>query len=253
MKGILTERPRKNVLTKDDIAYMMDPSVLKLDTTIDDVKHMVEVCKKYGCGTCFCWPCYYPELVELLEDAEVTKFGTSLAFPSGQESTKTKVYLAKDWAPLEPATNDMQMNVGWLKAGLYDLVLNDIKAVREATPGVPLKVIIEAMLLTDEEIAKAAELCVEAGADYVKTGSGFSVGKPTTVHHVKVIKDTIGDRAYIKVAGGVRDLNTLLKMYKVGATRFGIGCAAAEKILAEVDALGGEINLDDVVIEESEL
>ena len=112
MKGVLTERPRKNVLTKDDIAFMMDPVVLKLDSTIDDVKHMVDVCKKYGCGTCFCWPCYYEELVELLEDAEVTKFGTSLAFPSGQESTKTKVYLAKEWAPLEPGTNDMQMNVG---------------------------------------------------------------------------------------------------------------------------------------------
>ena len=125
--------------------------------------------------------------------------------------------------------------------------------MREATPGVPLKVIIEPMLLTDEEIRRASELAVEAGADYVKTGSGFSIGKPTTLHHVKVIKDTIGDRAQIKVAGGVRDLDTLLKMYKLGATRFGIGCASAEKILAEADALGGEINLDDIVIDESEL
>lgn len=253
MKGILTERPRKDVLTKDDIAYMMDPSVLKLDTTLSDVKHMVEVCKKYGCGTCFCWPCYYPQLVEFLEDAPVTKFGTSLGFPTGQETTETKVFLAHQFMELEPATNDMQMNVGWLKEGLYDLVLNDIKAVREATPGVPLKVIMEVMLLTDDEIRKACELAIEAGADYVKTGSGFSVGKPTTIHHVKVITDTIGDRVKLKVAGGVRDLDTLLKMYKLGATRFGIGCASAEKILAEVDALGGSINLNDIVIDESEL
>lgn len=253
MKGILTERPRKNVLTKDDIAFMMDPSVLKLDTTINDVKHMVEVCKIYGCGTCFCWPCYYPELVKLLEDAPVTKFGTSLGFPTGQETTETKVFLAHQFMALDPATNDMQMNVGWLKAGLDDLVLNDIKAVREATPGVPLKVIIEAMLLTDEEIRRASELAIKGGANYVKTGSGFSVGKPTTLHHVKVIKDTIGDRAKLKVAGGVRDLDTLLKMYKLGADRFGIGCASAEKILADVDALGGSINLDDIVINESEL
>lgn len=252
MKGILTERPRKEILTKEDIGFMMDPSVLKLDTTIHDVEHMVEVCKKYGCGTCFCWPCYYPRLVELLEDAEVTKFGTSLGFPTGQETTETKVFLANQFMALEPATNDMQMNVGWLKAGLDDLVYEDIKAVREATPGVPLKVIMEVMLLTDDEIRRACELAIRAGADYVKTGSGFSAN-PTTIHHVKVIMDTIGDRAKLKVAGGVRDLNTLLKMYKLGACRFGIGCASAEKILAEVDALGGAVDVNSIVIDESEL
>lgn len=252
MKGILVERPRKDVLTKEDIAFMMDPSVLKLDTTIHDVEHMVEVCKKYGCGTCFCWPCYYPRLVELLEDAEVTKFGTSLGFPTGQETTETKVFLADQFMALEPATNDMQMNVGWLKAGLDDLVYEDIKAVREATPGVPLKVIMEVMLLTDDEIRRACELAIKAGADYVKTGSGFSAN-PTTIHHVKVITDTIGDRVKLKVAGGVRDLTTLLKMYKLGACRFGIGCASAEKILAEVDSLGGAVDLNSIVIDESEL
>lgn len=252
MKGILTELPRKEVLTKEDIAYMMDPSVLKLDTTLSDVKHMVEVCKKYGCGTCFCWPCYYPQLVELLEDAPITKFGTSLGFPTGQETTETKVFLADQFMKLDPATNDMQINVGWLKEGFDDLVYNDIKAVRDATPGVPLKVIMEVMLLTDDEIRRACELSIKAGADYVKTGSGFSAN-PTTVHHVKVIMDTIGDRAMLKVAGGVRDLTTLLKMYKLGATRFGIGCASAEKILAEVDALGGSININDIEIDPSEL
>lgn len=252
MKGILTERPRKEILTKEDIAYMMDPSVLKLDTTLSDVKHMVEVCKKYGCGSCFCWPCYYPQLVDLLEDAEITKFGTSLGFPTGQETTETKVFLAHQFMALDPATNDMQINVGWLKEGFDDLVYNDIKAVRDATPGVPLKVIMEVMLLTDEEIKRACELSIKAGADYVKTGSGFSAD-PTTLHHVKVIMDTIGDRAKLKVAGGVRTLDTLLKMYKLGATRFGIGCASAEKILDEVDALGGSVNINDIVIDESEL
>lgn len=252
MKGILTEKPRKEILTKEDIAYMMDPSVLKLDTTLSDVKHMVEVCKKYGCGTCFCWPCYYPQLVELLEDAEITKFGTSLGFPTGQETTETKVFLAHQFMALEPATNDMQINVGWLKEGFDDLVYNDIKAVRDATPGVPLKVIMEVMLLTDDEIRRACEISIKAGADYVKTGSGFSAN-PTTLHHVKVIMDTIGDRVQLKVAGGVRTLDTLLKMYKLGATRFGIGCASAEKILAEVDALGGSVNINDIVIDESEL
>ena len=125
---------RKDILTMKDIAYMMDPSVLKLDTTLEDVKDMVELCKKYGCGTCFCWPCYYPQLVELLKGTD-TAFGTSLAFPSGQEATETKVQLAEYFMTMNPAENDMVMNVGYLKSGRYDLVLEDIKAVRKATEG----------------------------------------------------------------------------------------------------------------------
>ncbi|SHK30031.1 deoxyribose-phosphate aldolase [Hespellia stercorisuis] len=242
---------RKDILTKKDIAYMMDPSVLKLDTTIEDVRAMVELCKKYDCGTCFCWPCYYPELVELLKGTN-TAFGTSLGFPSGQEATATKVQMAEYFMTMNPVENDMVMNVGWLKSGKYDLVLQDIKAVREAVKGTSMKVIIEAMLLTDDEIRKACELCIEGGADYVKTGTGFSAN-PTTLHHVKVITDTVGDRAKVKVAGGVRSLDTLLKMYKLGASRFGIGCASAEKILKEVDELGESIDINKITIDESEL
>lgn len=242
---------RKDVLNAKDIAYMMDPSVLKLDTTLEDVQAMVELCKKYGCGSCFCWPCYYPQLKELLKGTN-TAFGTSLAFPSGQEATRTKVQMAEYFMTMDPAENDMVINVGWLKSGKYDLVLEDIKAVRKATEGTSLKVIIEAMLLTDDEIRKACELCLKGGADYVKTGTGFSAA-PTTLHHVKVIKDAVGDRAKVKVAGGVRSLDTLLKMYKLGACRFGIGCASAEKILKEVEALGHDIDINTVVIDDSAL
>lgn len=242
---------RKEILTSKDIAYMMDPSVLKLDTTPEDVDHMVEIAKKYGCGTCFCWPCYYPQLSAALKGTGVA-FGTSLAFPSGQEATKTKVYLAKEWAQFEPAEHDMVMNVGLLKSGRYDECLSDIKAVREVTEGISLKVIIEAMLLTDDEIKKACELVMAGGADYVKSGTGFSVGNPTTLHHVKVMKDSVGDQIKIKVAGGVRSLDTLLKMYKIGACRFGIGCAAAEEILADA-ASRGDIDINTIEIDPAEL
>ncbi|WP_207656886.1 deoxyribose-phosphate aldolase [Clostridium sp. chh4-2] len=235
---------RKEVLNVKDIAYMMDPSVLKLDTTLEDVEEMVEACKKYDFGSCFCWPCYYPQLAEMLKGTN-TAFGTSLAFPSGQESTETKVYLAHEFMKLNPVENDMVINVGWLKSGRYDLVLNDIKAVREATKGTSLKVIIEAMVLTDEEIVKACELCIEGGADYVKTGTGFSQ-TPTTLHHVELIHKTVGDRAKLKVAGGVRDLDTLLKMYKRGACRFGIGMKSAVKIIEEAIAIGHDIDISTV-------
>lgn len=242
---------RKEILTSKDIAYMMDPSVLKLDTTTEDVDHMVEIATKYGCGTCFCWPCYYPQLSAALKGTGVA-FGTSLAFPSGQEATKTKVYLAKEWAQFEPAEHDMVMNVGLLKSGRYDECLADIKAVREVTEGISLKVIIEAMLLTDDEIKKACEIVLASGADYVKSGTGFSVGNPTTLHHVKVMKDSVGDQIKIKVAGGVRKLDTLLKMYKLGACRFGIGCSAAEEILADA-AARGDIDINTIEIDPAEL
>ena len=161
-----------------------------------------------------------------------TKFGTSLAFPSGQEDTETKVWMAKHFNQYNPAEHDMVINLGYLITENYEACLNDIKAVREVTEGISLKVIIEAMLLTDDQIKKASEIVMEAGADYVKTGTGFSAN-PTTCHHVEVIKSVVGDNCKIKVAGGVRDLDTLLKMYKLGAVRFGIGLKAAVNIIEE--------------------
>ncbi|MBC5646790.1 deoxyribose-phosphate aldolase [Christensenella tenuis] len=229
----------KNQLTVKDIAYMMDPSVLKLDTSYEDLYAMIDACKQYEFGCAFAWPAYYPELSRGLKGTN-TAFGTSLAFPSGQEATKTKVEMAEYFNTFDPAEHDMVMNVGWLKSQKYEEVLEDLRAVRKATEGRSLKVIIEAMLLTDDEIEKACEIVIASGADYVKTGTGFSA-PPTTLHHVELIKKTVGERIKIKVAGGVRDLETLLKMYKRGARRFGIGFASAIKIMQEALVLPGGI------------
>ncbi|MDF3000979.1 MAG: deoxyribose-phosphate aldolase [Bacillota bacterium] len=238
---------RKQVLTVKDIAYMMDPSVLKLDTSYEDVYALVDACKKYDFGCCFAWPGYYPLLSSLLENTN-TAFGTSLGFPSGQEATRTKVQQAEWFMTMNPAEVDMVMNVGWLKSKRYDEVVSDIRAVREATKGSSLKVIIEAMLLTDEEVEKACELSIEAGADYVKTGTGFS-SDPTTVHHVQVMYQAINGRAKLKVAGGVRSLDTLLKMYKAGADRFGIGLSSAVSIIEEAISIGHDIDIDKVQLD----
>ena len=241
---------RKDLLTIEDIAYMMDPSVLKIESTPEDVEELIELCKKYGFGTAFCWPCNYPRLSEALKGTK-TVFGTSLAFPSGQESTETKVYLAKYFDTMNPGEHDMVMNIGWLRSGRYDETLADIKAVRAAVPGKSLKVIIEAMCLTDDEIRKACDLCIEGGADYVKTGTGFQT-KLTTLHHVKVIKAHIGDRIKLKVAGGVRDLDIMLKMYKAGANRFGIGWKSAELIYLDAAerCKDGPIDLSTISLDE---
>lgn len=235
---------RKSVLTPADIAYLIDASTLKLDTSYEDVNHLIEACKTYNFGCAFAWPGYYELMSKELKGTN-TAFGTSLSFPSGQETTFIKVAQAHYFESLGAAEVDMVMNVGWLKSKRYDEVLEDIKAVRFACKKSSLKVIIEAMLLTDEEITKACEIVMEAGADYVKSGTGFS-SNPTTIHHVEVMKKAIGNKLKLKVAGGVRDLDTLLRMYKRGADRFGIGLAASIKIMEEAMAHPNGVDISTI-------
>jgi deoxyribose-phosphate aldolase len=216
-------------LSVKDLAYMMDPSALAINASYEDMAEMVGMCKKYDFGCSFTWPAYYPEFSAALKGTN-TAFGASLAFPSGQEPTFIKQAQAEWFMTMDPVEVDMVMNVGWLRSKRFKETAEDILAVRRVIGDVSLKVIIEAMQLTDEEIINACKVCLDAGADYVKSGSGFSQA-PTTLHHVELIKETIGDQAKIKVAGGVRDLKTLLQMYKRGARRYGIGFRNAVKIM----------------------
>lgn len=134
------------------------------------------------------------------------------------------------------------MNVGWFKSKRFEEVLSDIRSVKKECKKTPLKVIIEASILSDEQIADACKCVIDAGANYVKSGSGFYT-EPTTMHHVEVMKKAVRDRIGLKVAGGVRDLNTLLKMYKLGAERFGIGLRTAVGIMEEAMASFNGIDL----------
>ena len=217
------------VLSIKDIAFTMDPSALAINASYEDMYEMVEMCKKYDFGCSFTWPAYYPEFSAALKGTN-TAFGASLAFPSGQEPTFIKQSQAEWFMSMDAVEIDMVMNVGWLRSKRFKETTEDILAVRRVIGDTSLKVIIEAMQLTDEEIVNACKVCLDASADYVKTGSGFS-HDPTTLHHVELIKETIGEQAKIKVAGGVRDLKTLLQMYKRGARRYGIGFRNAVKIM----------------------
>ena len=238
---------RKSVLTVKDIAYMMDPSVLKIDTSYEDLNALIAACKEYEFGCAFAWPCYYEEMSRRLrEEAPKTAFGASLAFPSGQEATITKVHQAEYFMTMFPKEIDMVMNVGLLISKRYKQAQEDIAAVVRACQGASVKVIIEAMLLSDEQIVEACKVVMDAGADYVKTGSGFSAA-PTTENHVRLIRKTVGENYKVKVAGGVRSLDIMLRMHKLGADRFGIGLPSAVRIIKEALALpGGQISLADV-------
>lgn len=242
---------RKETLGVKDIAYVIDPSILKLNTSYEDLDALIEACKKHDFGCAFAWPAYYAEMSRRLLETK-TAFGASLAFPSGQESTYTKVQQAEYFLTMNPREVDMVMNVGWLVSKRYRQVEEDIAAVRKAVTGASLKVIIEAMLLNDEQIENACKIVVNAGADYVKTGTGFS-SAPTTLHHVKLIRKTVGPDYKVKVAGGVRNLNTLLKMYKLGADRFGIGLPSALKIMEEARGLpGASVAVKDIELDGGE-
>ncbi|MCL1927554.1 MAG: deoxyribose-phosphate aldolase [Treponema sp.] len=237
---------RKDVLTVKDIAYMMDPSILKLNTSYEDLDALIESCKKYEFGCAFAWPAYYEEMSRRLKEETHTAFGASLAFPSGQEATRTKVEQAVYFMSMNPVEVDMVMNVGWLISKRYKQAEDDLVAVRKATSGSSLKVIIEAMLLNDDQIREACKIVQASGADYVKSGTGFSEA-PTTLHHVELMRECVGPDYKVKIAGGVRSLNTLLKMYKRGADRFGIGLPSAIKIIEEAKKLpGGSIAVKDI-------
>jgi len=235
--------------TAHDIARMIDISALKFDTTQQQVDDMIAACKKYDIGCAFVMSCYSAYLKEQLAGT-TTEFGTSLGFPSGQYYTGTKVQEAEYFMGLDADQVDMVINVGWLKSGMYDEVAADITAVRKATQGTSLKVIIEASLLTDDEITKACQIVADCGADYVKSGTGFSA--PTTLHHVEVMANAIKGRDIkFKVAGGVKDLKTLLQMREYGVDRFGIGMKNSISIIEEAAAFSDGVELSMIAGETS--
>ena len=204
---------------------LFDHTILKADATREAVAKICEEAKEYGFMS-VCVNSYYTAFVaEKLKDSDV-KVCTVVGFPLGQMSTKAKA-AETELAVKDGADEiDMVINVGALKDKEYDVVCNDIKEVKKACGQALLKVIIETCLLTDEEKVKACELAKEAGADYVKTSTGFSTGG-ADVHDVELMRKTVGDSMGVKASGGIRDKETAEKMVKAGASRLGTsGCVA---------------------------
>jgi deoxyribose-phosphate aldolase len=183
-------------------------------------------------------PCFLPELQRLLADAPDVGIGGVVGFPSGAPSTATKAAEAREQIGQGATELDMVINVGMLLSGRDEDVEDDIRAVVEAAGGVPVKAILEAHYLSENQIVRACELAVRAGAAFVKTGTGWA---PTgaTLHNVALMKATVGERAQVKAAGGVRDLDTVVKMVRRGVSRFGVGLDAGQKILQQCAALPG--------------
>lgn len=209
---------------------LFDHTILKADATEEAVLRICNEAKAHGFMS-VCVNTYYTAFVaEQLRNTDV-KVCTVVGFPLGQMSTKAKA-LETQCAVEDGAQEiDMVLNVAALKDGKYDVVLADIKAVKEACGNALLKVILETCLLTKEEIVKACELSVEAGADFVKTSTGFSTGGATT-EDIALMRRTVGPDIGVKASGGVRDSAGAMAMVEAGANR--IGASATIAILAGV-------------------
>lgn len=218
-------------LKSTELARLIDISAVRAESTLAEVNQIVELAKQYNFICVFSMPSMLPYVFSGLKETKNVGIGGIVGFPSGGDSTECKVWQATDLKNKGCSEIDMVMNIGKLKSGLYDDVVEDIRCVKRAVSLLPLKVIIEVALLSDEEIAKASSLVLEGGADFVKTGTGWAGA--TDMHHIEIIKRTVGDRIKLKVAGGVRTLDTLETMYSAGVSRFGIGYKSALSIIQE--------------------
>ncbi len=225
-------------LSVQEIAKMMDLSCVRADSAIEEIEQAAVAAIKYGCICVFSLPAHTSYLASLLKDNPEILIGGVVGFPDGGATTRSKVQEAIEQIELGAGELDMVLNIAWLKAAQYDKVEEDIKKVVEAAGKVPVKVIFECHYLNDEEIVKACEISIKAGATFVKTGTGWAE-TGATLENVKLMSDTVGSRCKVKAAGGVKDKETLLEMNKRGATRFGIGVRTALAIL------GGEGSADE--------
>ncbi len=214
------------------IGRFTDISTVRTDVDMNEVNQLIDIVKGYNCICASPMPCVTKYVIDKLADTPDTVVTGVVGFPSGADTTSMKVFTAKEMIGLGCEELDMVINVSAMKSGNYTAVYDDIKAVVDAAEGVPVKSILEICYLTDDEIRRASEIAVAAGVTFVKTGTGWGP-KPTTVETIKIIKETIGDSALIKAAGGVRTLDTMLEMIDAGCNRFGIGIRSALNIFEE--------------------
>ena len=215
-------------LTKPLNKYF-DHTLLKPEATNEQIDALCKEARQYDFYSVCVNTCYVSRCYDALRDTDV-KVAAVVGFPLGACTTQSKVFETKE-AFMDGASEvDMVLNVGKFRSGDNDYIRDDIRAVAEAAHsfGGIVKVILETCLLSDEEIVEACKLSMEAGADFVKTSTGFSTGG-ATAEDVALMKKTVGDHLQVKASGGIRDYDQCMKMIEAGADR--IGASASVKIM----------------------
>lgn len=205
-------------MTDQDILSRCDHTLLKPQCTWDQIKELCDDGVRFGCAS-VCIPAAYVKRAADYLGGKLTVC-TVIGFPNGYSTTAAKVFEAGDAVENGAGEIDMVVNVGWVKDGLWDQVLDELKAVKAACRGRVLKVIIETCLLTDQEKLKLCELVSLSGADFIKTSTGFSTGGATR-EDVKLLRDHVAPHVKVKAAGGIRTLQDAQDFIALGADRLG--------------------------------
>jgi deoxyribose-phosphate aldolase len=223
---------------ESDIARLIDHTLLKPEASREDIRKLCQEALKFGFASVCVNPWNVSQAAELLRGSEV-RVCTVVGFPLGATLPQVKVFEAEEVTKLGAQEIDMVINVGALKSALDDVIEQDIRGVVEASHrgGAICKVILETALLTTEEKVRGSLAAKNAGADFVKTSTGFGPGG-ATAEDVRLMRAVVGGEIGIKAAGGVRSLEDLKKMVEAGATR--IGASASVKILEQVRAVTPE-------------
>jgi deoxyribose-phosphate aldolase len=223
--------------TPEDIARMIDHSLLRPELTPEEIVKGCAVARKYGTATVCCAPSDVALCVRELAGSEV-KVAAVVGFPNGYSTTEVKVAEAERAMTDGAVELDLVLHVGRLRGGDLGYVRADVKAVCDAAHrrGARVKVILENCYLTDEQKVAACALCEEAGADWVKTSTGFGKGG-ATIADLKLMRAAVSEKVQVKAAGGIRDLDMALAVREVGCTRF--GATATEAIMEEALRRGG--------------
>ncbi|NQJ71162.1 deoxyribose-phosphate aldolase [Streptococcus suis] len=203
----------------------IDHTILKPETTKEQVAQILAEAKEYDFASVCVNPTWVAYAAQELKDSDV-KVCTVIGFPLGANTPAVKAFETKDAIENGADEIDMVINIGALKSKNDELVLEDIKAVVEASGEKLVKVIIETCLLTEEEKVKACQLSKEAGADFVKTSTGFSTGG-ATVEDVALMRKTVGPDMGVKASGGARSYEDAIAFIEVGATRIGASSGVA--------------------------
>ncbi|RKD24668.1 deoxyribose-phosphate aldolase [Ammoniphilus oxalaticus] len=215
----------------------MDHTLLKADATQSDIKLLCDEARKYRFAAVCVHPYWVAFCAEQLSDTNIN-VATVIGFPLGATTMEVKAFETKQAIERGAAEIDMVINLGALKSGDYDQVKKDIQAVVEAAEQKAIvKVILETGLLSETELKQACQLAARAGADLVKTSTGFGTGG-ATLSAVRLMKETVGAKIGVKASGGIRDYETAAAMIAAGATR--IGTSAGVTIVT-----GGQGNQSD--------
>jgi len=234
------------ILTKAELAKMVDHSLLKPTLTREDTIKGVELALRFDVAAASVKPCYTKITADILKGSNV-KTNPVICFPLGYDTTEIKVAAARQAIEEGAQEIDMVLNLGALFGGDYDFVRDDIAAVVKASEGNVVKVILETGYYEDLDlIVKACQLIEEAGANFVKTSSGFASSPYTnlqgetvgyTLEIIKLMRESVSDHIEVKAAQGVRRVQDAWDVVKLGATRFGV--SGTEKLMAEYDSLYG--------------